>query len=459
MADSKWLDPVSNDSTWVFADWTDEELSVLLDLVWNTLRDAAAERLAFGMKVHSGDFPAADTFPDLSDDLNLATLIEETPNNIKRIENAIYYIDNDIRVLETDDIQDSGVVVADSPPAAPSLAQLLEDILLYASDLLLHRNDLYQDPVNELVMIPALSQYAWVKQWFEVMNYQTWYWRTLKQPAPATLIGDVYTALEFQDTSINVLYQYITSTSTFNAASCTLDDGVNPPVDIYIANDLKETAPFSTPQQVRDYAIAQLAANDSTWTSSLALDLGDKEWSTKLFERNDKLTGSIFIRCTLNLKRVRFKLTDDFRPVSPNKFNAPVYGNTYYTGASVFVNNNVTAPADPVIATYNDFGTGKTNNDVENIALTKDGNDYYNLEIENPDWDTQPVLPLPTAISAFSGFFSQDFLLQRMAFAADATLGSPFKLTNTTPITQTNTGILFKPNLTDGTAFEHYTPA
>ena len=59
MADSKWLDPVSNDSTWVFADWTDETLSVLFDLVWDSLKGAADERVCFALKVHSAGIPAA----------------------------------------------------------------------------------------------------------------------------------------------------------------------------------------------------------------------------------------------------------------------------------------------------------------------------------------------------------------------------------------------------------------
>ena len=465
MADSKWLDPVSNDATWVFADWTDDTLSVLFDLVWDTLKAAADERICFALKVHSAGIPTASEFPDLSVDKNLATLIEETPNNIKRIENAIYHIDDDVRVLETDDIQTSGVVVAGSPPDAPLLGDLLTGPLAYASEYLLHRNDLYQNPASELVEIPALAQYAWVKQWFEVMNYSTWYWRSLKQPnQPSTGIDPVYNNLEFQDTRITVQYSWNDSTSTFLSATCFLDDGVNAPNDIYVANDLNESSPFSTPQQVRDYAISQLNANDTTWTSSLSLDLGDKEWSTEMNEltRMDTNAGVVTKRidCILDFKRVRFKLTDDFRPLSPNTFNAPVYGNTYYTGATRFTDTNVTAPASPTVTTYNNFGTGKTNNDVENLVLTKDINDYYWLEIPSPDWDSQPVLPLVTAHTGSQGVFNQIFLLQRLAFAAGATLSSPFKLTGIFPhLTQTNTGILFKPNLTDGTGYEHYTPA
>ena len=462
MADSKWLDPVSNDSTWVFADWTDDTLSVLFDLVWDTLKAAADERICFALKVHSAGIPTASEFPDLSVDKNLATLIEETPNNIKRIENAIYHIDDDVRVLETDDIQTSGVVVAGSPPDAPLLGDLLTGPLAYASEYLLHRNDLYQNPASELVEIPALAQYAWVKQWFEVMNYSTWYWRSLKQPhQPSTGIDPVYNALEVQDINIVVLYYYVTSTSTFTTATCILDDGVNAPVDIYVANDLKETAPMSTPQQVRDYAISQLAANDSTWTSNINLDLGDKEWSTKVNESTSFISASTVIRTDIHLKRVRFKLTDDYRPLSPNTFNAPVYGNTYYTGGTRFTNNNIATPPDPTVTSYNDFGTGKTNNAVENLVLTKDVNDYYYLEIPSPDWDSQPVLPLPlTTTSGPDGSFVQDFLLQRLSFKAGGTLSSPFKLTGIFPrISQSDTGILFKPNLADGTGYEHYTPA
>ena len=141
------------------------------------------------------------------------------------------------------------------------------------------------------------------------MDYQTWYWRRLQNPsAPA---GDVYSAMEKQDILIVTTYLYTTSTSVFSSCTCILDDGVNAPNDIYVANDLNETAPMSTPQEVRDYTITQLAANDDTWISNINQDLGDLEWSTFLNEQTGLVGLTTQIICSLTLKRVRFKLTDD----------------------------------------------------------------------------------------------------------------------------------------------------
>ena len=99
--------------------------------------------------------------------------------------------------------------------------------------------------------------------------------------------------------------------------------------------------------------------------------------------------------------------------------------------------------------------------------MVEDGSDYYNIEVPSPDFDTEAVMGFPPDPGANAGSSSwrQDFALQLLQLEAGTTLSSPFKSANGGSstaggvVTQTDTSIYPKPNLTDGTGFLWYTPA
>lgn len=456
MAASKWLDP------WDFADWTDTDKQPLISHVITAIKEACDERQALAEFDHSTGFDADNTFPDFVNDLFIFT--GGSPNNAVKIANAVWPVD----VPETDDFQTSGVVTANSPANLFTLSEILTDEFSYASGTLLHITESDSGTQN------ALVRFAWFIQFFQVLNYPVYYLRRLKNNATG---NQYYSAMEVQWVKVVTGYNYSTvppaTTPTFSAATCYVtkrtSGAVPVPVNVYVANDLKETAPMSTPQQVRDYTITTWGNNNSTWWSSTGHDLGDKENSVRLTESNIKghfnsPNQGWTISCTIDVYRIRFKTNDDYRATSPNKYDTKKYWNGYYTGSSKFTANiPVGSPAGtpPTISSYSDFGTGEANNDVQLNLMSEDGGGYYNIEVASPDFDTEAVIGFPPDPGFNTGVASwtQDFSLQALQLEAGTTLAGTFKQANATAISQSDTSIYIKPNLTDGTGFEYYTLA
>lgn len=452
MADSKWLDP------WDFADWTDTDKQPLISHVINEIKEACDERQALVEFDHSTGFDADNTFPDFIKDLFVFT--GGTPNNAVKILNAVWPVD----VPETDDFQTSGVVTANSPANLFTLSEILTDEFSYASGTLLHITESDSGTQN------ALVRFAWFIQWFQVLNYPVYYLRRLKNNATG---NQYYNTMESQFVEVDVTYKYDVSPFSFNSATALVYKNSIFPTDVYVANDLSEAGVPSTPQQVRDYTITTWTNNNSTWVSSTSQDLGDKENSVELeeFNENDNTSKLIqTIRCIIRVNRVRFKTNDDYRATSPTKYDTPKYWNGYHTGLGKFcayipVGSPVGTPPTP--ATYSDFGTGITNNEVEFTAMTEDGSDYYNIEIPSPNFDTEPVMGFPPDPGSGKGSaqWVQQFYLQALQLEAGTTLSAPFKVVANacgqaiTTISQTDTSIYIKANTTDGNNFEYYTPA
>lgn len=458
MADSKWLD------FWDFVNWTDETKRPLLTIL-EDIRLACDERQSLHEFDHSTGFNASNTFPEfLSQILDYGA---GSPKNAIKMFNAVWPVD----VPETDDFQDSGTVTANSPANLYTLSEILTDEFSYASGTLKHITDSDSGTQNSLITM------AIIKQWFQVLNYPVYYLRRLKNEVTG---NQFYNTMELQDVSVTVHYRYTVSPfAVVNPPTAFVrirtSGAVPVPVDVYVFNDLNETGAGvpSTPQEVRDYTITTLGNNDSTWWSSTGHDLGDKDNYVQIIERTtSSLLSSISIKeidCELKLHRIRFKTNDDYRVTSPNRYDTPKYWNGYYTGSSKFT-TQITGPpgTPPVIATYSDFGTGKVNNDVEFIEMVEDGNDYYNIEVANPDYDDEPVLAFPPVPpNNNNNWWNQVFMLQALQLEAGETLSAPFKQTdpstgvNDVPsqINNSNTSIYVKANTEDGLNLEFYTPA
>lgn len=456
MADSKWLDP------WDFADWTDTDKQPLISHIVNEIKEACDERQALEEFDHSTGFDADNTFSDFIKDLFVFT--GGSPNNAVKIANAVWPVD----VPETDDFQTSGVVTANSPANLYTLSEILTDEFSYASGTLLHITESDSGTQN------ALVRFAWFIQWFQVLNYPVYYLRRLKNNATG---NQYYNVMEVQEVLVTTIYNYVVSPFSIITATCFVtkrtSGAVPTPVDVYVANDLKETSPPSTPQQVRDYTITTWGNNNSTWWSSTGHDLGDKQNIAELRETNDAEnfsgTYSQQVLCEITVKRIRFKTNDDYRVTSPTKYDTPKYWNGYYSGSSLFSDQYpIGSPTGtpPTISAYNDFGTGETNNDCQLNLMVEDGSSYYNIEIASPDFDTEPVMGFPPdpGFNKGASFWQQAFSLQALQLEAGTTLAGSFKSTvggipNNGSVSQTDTSIYVKPNTTDGLNFEYYTPA
>ena len=461
MAASKWLD------NWALSVWTNTALNVKIDPAWELIKGACDERQALVEFDHSTGFDADNTLPDLSALMSKFISGPATPNNAVKILNAVWPVDTP----ETDDFQTSGVVTANSPANLFTLSEILTDEFSYASGTLLHMSD------SDSGTDPAKLFWRWVIQWFQVLNDPVYYLRRLKNNATG---NQYYSVMEVQEVVVEVIYDYIVSpfsvvnTPTAFVTKRTSGGGTST-VDVYVANDLSEAGTASTPQQVRDYAITTWGNNNSTWWSSTGHDLGDRANFCNLKESNFSrhFAGPFTqdIKCRLVVFRIRFKTNDDYRVTSPTKYDTPKYWNGYYTGSSKFTANipgGSPAGTPPTISTYDDFGTGETNNDVQLNLMVEDGGGYYNIEIASPDFDTEPVIGFPPdpGFNAGTSSWGQQFCLQALQLEAGTTLAGTFKQTDPSTgikyapqIAQTDTSIYVKPNTTDGTGFEYYTPA
>jgi len=443
MADTKWLDPAS----WTLADWEDETKRPLYSHLWDTLKGAADERQAFTEYTHESGFNADKEFPNFNTDKSIFLSAGGSPKNAIKIRDAIY----PRQCVDEDTIETSGTATSDADiPEDMTLSELLTGPLNYASGTLEHITD------TDSGLQPALSLMSWVKQWYQVMDYPQYY--NYKLDGRAAANADRFTEVDQQTIEVAIEYNYSPSTGTnpdqFKGCVAYLNG-----VDQYTTNDLNETTPFSTPQEVRDYAIGILnsALSSVSWASiknsgasgggglvNYGCAMGEQTTYSKLFAGHD-----IYIKCEMTLRRVRFKMADDFRSTSPNKYTSVIKWNGFHKkGSDPSIPDGYLSPI--AAASYDDFGTGDSDGGIEFTVLSPDLSDYYYLLDESTlDFDTWTALAIPAEPSSGSSNTNDQ--------------GGSYVLNSLTPnmtnYTTTDHSLYIAPNKDDGTAWEWYTPA
>ena len=409
MALTRWLDPNNppND-LWTIAHWTDTDLIVLMFHVWPSIKAATDERLAFSLRTQSSGFPINRNFPSFEDEII-------TDVDVNLYDEMIWPED----VPQWENIQTSGTFNAvTSPPGLLSIEDYLQDVEGYASQYLL----VYLD--TDFKSKTAMIKWPWAIQLYQVLNYPQYYERRL------WTTGDhPFLIVQKQVLFIFVEYDYNTP-SSFTKGRCLRGlNGVN--TDIYVANDLNESAPMSTPQQVKDYTVAQFdaefaALGDADWQTVGSL-INSGPYGSSYEDRISHFTGHDRVEYNnrAEITRYRFKTIQEFR-ADNTRYDSDYYVNYYFTGHN-----------DP----YVDFGTGKTDQDVEFVQLTADGNDNFVLEIPNPDYSNAgtgapPALPpVGTPLVTAGGAIFKEFI-------------------NTTGQAEV---VYARPNKIDGTGYLFYT--
>lgn len=413
MADTKWLDPGDG---WTLADWEDDELFVKFVHLWDTLKGKADELQAFVEAVHSGDFDEDREFPDFNNIISKFLSGTDSPNNAVKINTAVYPVD----LIETDTIEpDDTAVTIDVIPNELSLSDLLTGPLSYASGTLLHMSDTNSGVDN------AKALYAWLVQWYQVMNYPFYYERLL-----ANGTYDYFDEIEYQFIEIDVGYSYDNGAPTAAGSA-----RIKAPMlsssftDIYTSGDLNETPPFSTNQEVWDYATSKFNSEKSTqsWVSvNSVLDIPVVGVRQAAIMDVNSTGADNNIDCTIReFYRIRFKPKDSFRAASPDTF-ANIIRQYFYLD-------------DDGVNTFNNFGAGIDQNKTRNSEITEAGDGYYYFNLEGADYSTftVPGLPPPTSNTEVNDLFTLN---------ADGTLG------------QLAPHVLFTPNQDDGSQFLWYTP-
>ena len=414
MATTKWLDP----SGWTLADWTDESLTVLVDHLWNTLKGAADERQAFAEFSHSSGFDPNNEFPNFSDLKNLFNSSSSSPNNAVKIENAV--LNPGLTVVETDTIKADGTAFGSAEADFLTLSQILTEIFSYASGTLLHMIDSTSGTEN------ALLRMAWIKQWFQIMDYPEYYAQNVTPSG-----NDFFDELEVQFIGVTTTYDYDVGSSSpgLDVANCRLrsPQSSSSAVDIYVANDLNETAPFSTSQEVYDYTVSQINSEKST-----------RAWQTTVGALTESIRQQVFysLRRTgsgavdeweytvtvAEAGRIRFKPNESLRALSPESFQANLYEYFYLSKFGSF--------------DFNNFGAGYNEGESKFLELTADGSGWYYMNLESPDYTTFSIPADPST----GGTASKD---------------EANELNTLTPDGFNN--VIIHANNSDGDSFEYYT--
>jgi len=424
---------------WTIAQWTDETQTAFLFFLWKALKLASDERQAFIEQVFNTSFDADKEFPDYGDIGITLQGVRESPdfqNNMNRVINALSHTDGtEFDIVDDSAIAADGTTVSSSVfPDYLQLGDILTDILGYPDTKLLMDMD---TTTTALVGThTAIWQMSWLKQLYEVMNYPQYYARQI-----INTIDSFFSVIEQQDMRIGVNYKYKHSLApfdpdTFDSASA---DYVNPPsstTNLYISGDLNESAPFSTPQDVWDYSLSLFDGKKSSalWqTISDATAVDPKiEGATRIRTDGDHVNMTDF---GPSVKRIRFKMTDSKRSVSPT---------TYITILKYYLclYSSFTA--------FNSFGVGVDELETKLLTMTPDAGDYYYMEsVTAPDFTLMNVPSLPSPIDDTT----DNIVIEDAIYAS---LNPQTKLHF--GIEPDRTDILVEANNSDGTAFEYYTP-
>ena len=375
MADSLWIDDLT------FLQWEDDELTVLVDTVWRALKGAGDERQAYAEFTHSSGFDADFTFPDFSDLKNLFNASSGSPNNAVKIKNNLMPDElgvGDTGVLttvETSTIKADGTAIASAEANYLTYAEILTGPLGYASGTFLHMSD-SGNGVNN-----ALARMAWVVQWYKYMSYTQYYQKRVQ-----TGLDDFFDVVETRRMVLTVNYDYNSTTSTFIAASALYTNPPNGTNDLYVTNDLNESSPFSTEQEIWDYTVAtydgEIAAADWEDATGSAGNAVSAQMQIIRDLGPDDITQ---YEAGIEQRQVRFKVNESFRALSPEKFQAALHFYFYLAEFSIF--------------DFNNFGVGIDEDESKFLELVADGSGWYYLEpVTAPDFDnfTPPTRPSGT---------------------------------------------------------------
>jgi hypothetical protein len=448
MAVTKWLDP----DNWTLEDWTDSSLTVLVDALWSTLKGAADERQAFFEQSHSSGFDADNEFPTMGIFRSGAT----DPNNAEIIRNAVfpyYYSGGSAEAgpIDAESIEADGTAVtAASRAVVLNLVELMQDIFNYTENELLHivDTDSGSGGSTGFGKATAILRMAWIKQWFQVMDYPVYYNVPLGHLSGLTGFNGFWDFFEeiqqVQSYRIELMYGFPTDEST--EANIALDELTEPttgstPVNFYTAGDLDDLSAgvYSTNQEIFDYVVGKFNEfyEGADWqTLSNPNDMTGIDLLTTCFMYS-RTTNLGLTEQSVDIsqsRRVRFKIKEAFRALSPEKFTPLIYHYFYMSKG--------TSGEDPANHFYSDFGSGINENETKLKLLTLDSDGYYYFNLHEPDFSgyTVPDRPIITPEDNRRQERNQIFTLIN-----DATLGT------------NRHSVLVKPNLTDGTAFEYYT--
>lgn len=427
MAATKWIL-----TDWTLADWTDETNTPFIFFLWEALKLASDERQAFIEQVFNTSFDADNEFPSFGP-TGITLSGPDTPNNIVKIVNALNNTaGTKFDFVKTDTIAADGTTVSNSIRADYlDLGDILTDVLSYADDELLIALD--TNSGSGVGKSTAIWQMAWLKQMYQVMNYPQYYARQI-----INTTDSFFSVIQTQRMSLTVNYFPNISLGTATANAMYTNDP-NAPTDLYVANDLNETAPFSTPQDVWDYTEStydgQIAGADWVTTTDFVnglMDTGARMSVT--LSGLGTMAEKLDYASTINQRfRVRFKVTDNKRAVSPSTYVAVLKYYFFLTDGG---------------DTFSDFGIGLNERESKLLTLTPDGNDYYYLEMPTaPDFTTFTVPTVPVANGENENVESNaQFSLNEFTNVTTPALGTR------------RTDVLIEPNNSDGTSFEYYTP-
>lgn len=419
---NKW----DENTGWAYADWSDEERNPLMSFLWDSLKASADERVSFGLQQHSTSYLESNIWPDFNTDQAILNSGDTATNSVIKCKNSAYPKD----CMKTSEIVSGTTIngLADVPDEL-SLSDVLDE-LGYATttdfNSVLDTNSGTQT---------AIAQMAWVKQWFEVMDYPVYFNRLRSDTSWVSQFGR-------NRTRLIVRYTYNQDTSTFISAEALFSDGLTAQIDLYNANDLNETAPFSTPQDVRDYAITLWDANYSTTNFATVWNSTDRIGVHLDEEIEVDSAGEVNLEYVFDRQVVRFKPVQEYRAQSPNRYDSSVYFFGAFWGATVGGGNT----------TWSDFSTGNIENESDLDELTADGSGWYYLDVSGVvDWDTEPVLTVPATPGVGSDSNIQDHGMIKKFL----TPGVDPSASGSSSI---SASVYFNPNLSDGSAWEYYTP-
>jgi len=412
---TRWLDPGGG---WTLADWEDEALTVLVDFLWNTLRDAADERQATLRFTDKTNFPINNQFPDLSD-LKSLVLDEGSPSISGRITTSVY-----AAMMETDSFEASGTATTlSSIPNELQLSDLLQNVLGYPSGTFLHQTALSGNNT-------AIPLQSWVKQWFQVMFYPRFYLRELAR-LPFSDTDFISEMQVLPRMNLVLTYNYVLP-NTFVSASLVLKQPqiTSPPVDLYVGGDLNEAAPFSTIRECMDYMGTKFNESKATntWINSLNATTNDiyLNVSSQLDDDNAN-PNQVIININLDTRRTRFKINEEFRAIAPNRYAVPIHW---------YFNSTATS------GTYYDFETGWGDTKVQFIELVKQPDDYYYLGMDEGNKAIFDNVPVGLTGAAFVTARSDQFSLKE----------------GMTTVTTNDHCLYIEPNLSDESAWEFSSP-
>jgi hypothetical protein len=403
MAATKWDDTGT--------DWENEELGTLIRGAWNAIKEASDERNAYYNATDDTGFDAAETWPTLSDWL-LKFKNNPSPTNWANVmTSALQYTEASIPgTVDPDSITTSGVGWWPTPPGYDILTtqDILESFGWPATlgQRLIHMVN--SDDGDKAGLITK----EWLKQWYQVLNFNV-YNRSALSDASA------YTD-EVEKFYIKIEIRYTWSGGSFSSASADVTNPeFNTPVDIYVTGDLPESTK-ATYQDVLDYGQdifeTYFDDNDKWESDSLVNEIN------RLIKSGSEadLVGNGTLQLDITYRGFRFKRLQGYRPTTGQRFDQEVWWNGYY------------------IIVGDDSGTGETNREIKFIELPEDATSkwIYFAVLSNQG-------ATPFAAPDISGSYT-DSTVSR------STLNEG---------TGSQSTVLFRPNLTDGTGFEYYTPA